>query len=210
MLRKSCCLMLFAVLGLGPLNNARGESSELQTVIRQSQAKIVKIYGAGGFRQLESYQTGILISPSGHILTVLSYVLDTEDLAVILDDGRKFRPELLASEPVLELALLKISVEEEMLPFFDLDKPVTAEVGDRVLALSNLYGIATGDEPVSVLQGSITAIAPLDARRGAFVSNNREPVYVVDAYANNPGAAGREIYWASWAKSSRVESPARG
>jgi serine protease Do len=58
------------------------------------------------------------------------------------------------------------------------------------LAFSNLFGIATGDEPVSVLHGVVSAVAPLEARRGAFTTNYRGDVYVVDAAANNPGAAG--------------------
>ncbi len=175
---------------LTAVNSASAAETDLHAVIRNAQIKVVKIYGAGGLRQLEAYQSGVLISPEGHVLTVLSYVLDTDDLAVILDDGRKFRPELLGTDPLRELALLKLTVEEETLPHFDLQKPVIGKVGDRVMALSNLYGIAAGNEPVSVLQGAITALAPLDARRGSFATSNREQVYVVDAYANNPGAAG--------------------
>ena len=38
-------------------------------------------------RGLEAYQSGMLISAEGHILTVWSYVLDV-DPVVVLDDGR--------------------------------------------------------------------------------------------------------------------------
>jgi serine protease Do len=55
------------------------------------------------------------------------------------------------------------------------------------LALSNLFGIATGDEQVSVMQGVITAFAPLQTRRTAGA---QPQVYVLDASTNNPGAAG--------------------
>ena len=41
-----------------------------------------------------------------------------------------------------------------------------------------------------MLHGVISTVAPLDARRGAFSTNFRGEVYVVDAAANNPGAAG--------------------
>jgi serine protease Do len=41
-----------------------------------------------------------------------------------------------------------------------------------------------------MLHGVVSAVAPLEARRGAFVTNYRGDVYVVDAAANNPGAAG--------------------
>lgn len=176
-------LILFAV-------NASAAESQLHNVIRATQAKVVKIYGAGGLRQLEAYQSGILISAEGHVLTVLSYVLDTDDLAVVLDDGRKFRPELVGSDPLRELALLKLPLDGEALPYFDLKSSASANIGERVMAVSNLYGIAAGDEPVSVLQGIITALAPLEARRGSFVTANRDQVYIVDAFANNPGAAG--------------------
>ena len=168
-------------------------ATDLQKTIRNAQRKVVKIYGAGGLRQMEAYQTGIVVSADGHVLTAMSYVLDTDDLAVMLDDGRKWQAEFVGSDPLTELALLKLPDEASPIPFFDLqqagDTPKAAP-GERILALSNLYGIATGDEPVSVLQGVVTAIAPLRARRGAYRANYRDNVYVLDAYANNPGAAG--------------------
>ena len=165
-------------------------AASLHDVIRDAQRKVVKIYGAGGVRGLEAYQTGILISAEGHVLTVQSYVLDTDDLAVVLDDGRKFTGELLGVDPVRELAVLKLPLENESLAHFDLQTAPTAKVGDRVLAVSNLFNIAGGDEPVSALQGVVSAMAPLDARRGSFESSFHGKVYIVDAAANNPGAAG--------------------
>ena len=86
--------------------------------------------------------------------------------------------------------MLKFDPGDEPLPHFDLSQAATAEPGLRVLAFSNLFGIATGDEPVSMLHGVVSAVAPLEARRGAFATNFRGDVYVVDAAANNPGAAG--------------------
>ncbi len=158
--------------------------------IVEAQRKVVKIYGAGGLRAMEAYQSGILVSPQGHVLTMLSYVLDTDDLVAILDDGRKWPLEFVRSDPVRAIAVLRLQIEGESLPYFDLHDTIEAKEGHRIMALSNLFGIATGDEAVSVLQGVITAIAPLDARRGALQSNYRGQVYVLDAYANNPGAAG--------------------
>ena len=111
-------------------------------------------------------------------------------LTVVLDDGRHFAAKEVGVDQVAELAVLKLPVEDEALPAFDLAAAPPAQVGDRVLALSNLYNIAGGDEPVSVLQGVVAAIAPLEARRGGFQSNYHGTVYVLDAAANNPGAAG--------------------
>jgi S1-C subfamily serine protease len=85
---------------------SNANAAALHETIRDVQRKVVKIYGAGGMKELEAYQTGILISAEGHVLTVQSYVLDTDDLAVVLDDGRKFKAEVLGVDPVRELAVL--------------------------------------------------------------------------------------------------------
>jgi S1-C subfamily serine protease len=157
-------------------------------VIASVQPKIVKIYGAGGLQGLEAYQSGFLISAEGHVLTVWSYVLDTDYVTVTLDDGRKFQAELVGHDPRLEVAILKI--DALALPHFNLEEAVELDSGARVLAFSNLYGVATGNEPASVLHGSVSARATLDARRGAFQTTYSGPVYVLDAMTNNPGASG--------------------
>ena len=166
---------------------ARAESS-FADVISQVQPKIVKIYGAGGLRRLESYQSGFLISGEGHVLTAWSYVLDTDYVTVTLDDGRRFQGELLGSDPRLEIAVLKIDTDQ--LSFFALRNAVELSWGGRVLAFSNLFGVAVGHEAASVLHGSVAAKTRLTARRGAFDVRYRGPVYVLDAMTNNPGAAG--------------------
>ncbi len=178
------CSILSAVLWTA---NAQGESS-LNRVTREVQQKIVKVYGAGGLRGLESYQSGSLISAEGHILTAWSYVLDSSVITVVLDDGRHFSAEMVAADPRFGIALLKVDAED--LPHFNLDEGVTLEIGDRVLSFSNLFGIAAGNEPASVLSGYVSAIVPLEARRSSFPTAYQGPVLVVDAIVNNPGAAG--------------------
>jgi len=157
-------------------------------VMDEVQPKMVKIYGAGGFRGLESYQSGFLVSDDGFIATVWSTVLDTDPIIVHLGDGRRFEGRVAGADPQLELALVKIEASD--LPYFDLDKAAQAEPGERVLAFSNLYNVATGDEPVSVMRGLISARTRLEARRGTFKTTYRGEVYVLDAVTNNPGAAG--------------------
>lgn len=155
------------------------------------ESKIVKIYGAGGIRGLEAYQTGICISPDGYLLTVWSYVLDTDDVVAVFTDGRRVQAELVGADPITEVAVLKCDLDGEPVDYFDLhQQPTLGYVGQPILALSNLFGIATGNESVSVVHGVISSIAPLLARRGAFNIRYRGEVYIVDAAANNPGAAG--------------------
>ncbi|MCC9604454.1 S1C family serine protease [Blastopirellula sp. JC732] len=191
MIRKA--LVLALVVALGWLSSgftaseARAESSLAQT-IRGVQPRIVKIFGAGGLRGLESYQSGFVISPEGHILTVWSYVLDSSVITIVANDGRRFTAELIGADPELEVAVLKVDADD--LPYFNLDESVELSAGQRVLTFSNLYGIATGDEPASVLHGYITAITDLQGRRSASEVRYKGKVYVVDAMTNNPGAAG--------------------
>jgi len=183
--RSAVLALAVVLLGL----NARVWAAEsFAVVIDANQPKMVKIYGAGGVSGLEPYQSGFLISESGHILTVWSYVLDTDYITATLDDGRRFEAKLLGADPRLELAVLKIEAEE--MPHFDLASAVPAQGGSRVLAFSNLFGVATGDEPASVQHGVIAIRTRLDARRGTFESPYKGSVYVLDAMTNNPGAAG--------------------
>lgn len=187
---RAVALAFACLLAGAGVSRASDGAASLVDVARQVQPKIVKIYGAGGPKGLEAYQSGMIVSAKGHVLTVWSYVLDADDVTVVLDDGRHFTAQFVASDPLTEIALLKFDPGDEQLQHFDLAKAETADPGARVLAFSNLFGIAVGNEPVSMLHGVISTVAPLDARRGAFSSNFRGDVYIVDAAANNPGAAG--------------------
>ncbi len=180
--------MLLAAFSSPAIANDDNPSGSISTTITQVQSKVVKIYGAGGFSGMEAYQTGLLISPEGHILTSWSYVLDTDNLTVILSDGRRLTAKLLGADPRLEVAVLKIKAAD--LPAFNLDEAVVAPSGTRVLAFSNLFNVATGNEPVSVQQGIVSVKTSLEARRGVFETPYRGPVYVLDVATNNPGAAG--------------------
>lgn len=161
--------------------------SSLGTIANVS-PKVVKIFGAGAGKSLSAYGSGFLVSPDGHIVTVWNHVLDNDTVTVVLHDGRRFVGKVLGVEPPLEMAVLKI--EAEGLPYFDLADSTIVGMGSRVLAFSNAYKVATGDEPVSVFHGVIAAKTTLTARRGAFESPYTGSVYVVDAVTNNSGAAG--------------------
>ena len=165
--------------------------SGFQKVVVQTQPAMVKIVGSGGFQGLEPYQSGFLISGEGHILTVWSYVLDSDTVTATLNDGQKFDAKLIGYDPRLEIAILKVDAKGSA--NFKLDEAVPAPAGSRVLAFSNLYGVATGNEPASVQHGIVSAMTELSARRGAFASMYQGKVYVLDAVTNNPGAAGGAI-----------------
>ncbi len=155
--------------------------------------RTVKIYGAGGVKNLQGYGTGFLISSEGHVVTVWSHVLDADEVTIVLNDGRRFQGKLLGAEPQLDVAVIKLQNVNGELPHFDLSDLGEAGVGTRILGFSNMFKVATGDEPVSVMHGVISAKTQLDARRGTFEVPYDGPVYIVDAITNNPGAAGGVI-----------------
>ncbi len=181
--------------------SAAGQSPADQPAVRASQspsdegldrtlAKVVKIFGPGGIGGLERYGSGFLVSSGGHIVTVWSHLLDSGDVSVVLNDGRRFSAKFVKGDPSRDLAVLKIDSPDVELPFFDLHDNTEAAPGTRVLAYSNMFKVAEGDEPVSVVHGVISVRTRLSARRGAYRAAYEGPVYVVDSVTNNPGAAG--------------------
>lgn len=186
--RRPRLLQSLACLVLGLWTTLAVAAGAPQETIRSAARKVVKLYGAGGLRGLEAYQSGILVSPDGTILTVMSTVLDTDEIECVLDDGSRHRARVKGVDPRRELAVL--SVDAADLPAFALDSTAPVSAGTRVIALSNLFGVAVGDERVSAQRGIVSALVPLEARRGATEAPFTGDVYVLDCTTNNPGAAG--------------------
>jgi len=175
-----------------PCAGAVAQQSFTATVTEVNK-KMVKLFGAGGFKGLPSYGTGVLVSSKGHILTCNNHILSSTDLRVHLYDGRFYHAKVLFREPELDVALVKVLDDVDFLPHYEIDKAAAAalaEAGDWVLAFSNCFHIATRDEPMSIQHGVISAYAELRGRRGVFDAPFAGEVYFVDAIANNPGAAG--------------------
>jgi serine protease Do len=201
------CSLAICLLQLFVSNDSRAADtipvtlgSVNQTAV-MTELKTVKIYGTGGVGGLESYQSGFFISDQGHILTVWSTVLDLDTVIAVTSDGKRMEAKVVGIDPNLEIAVL--STDKPTGTYFDIapSKPAPvnpaavpevkpAQTGDRVLAFSNLFGIATGNEMSSLQKGVIMATTQLDARRGTFESVYQGPIYVIDAMTNNPGAAG--------------------
>lgn len=185
-----CVVPVFVLLVLiiAPLP---APAQSVRETIGVTQPKIVKIFGAGGRTSLAAYGTGFFVSPQGHIATVWSHVLDADVVGVVLADGRRFTAKVLGAEPQLALAVLQLNNADGIeFPYFAVNDGPSAAMGTRVLGFSNMFNVAAGDEPVSVIHGVIASRTNLEARRGAFESPYTGPVYVVDAVTNNSGAAG--------------------
>src|SRR5713101_3294716 len=97
-----------------PVAAAEAPTTTLATVTEDINRKMVKLFGPGGFQGLNSYGTGVLVSPDGYVLTVASPLLDTPDLLVHLADGRRLSAKVIFREPELDAALLKIENVDDL------------------------------------------------------------------------------------------------
>ena len=197
MIRTNTYIRLaFCVLGLAAFASVNHAQEPVTKVAVDVNKKMVKLFGIGGFKGLPSYGTGIVVSAEGHILTVNNHILINPGILVHLSDGRQYQAKVLAREPQLDVALLKIDEEVVSLPHYQFDveaaRPM-AENGDWSLAFSNQFKIAMRDEPMSVQRGGIAAVADLRGRRGVFDAPYAGDVYFLDGVACNPGAAGGAV-----------------
>ncbi len=165
-----------------------GAAVSMNQVAIATELKTVKLFGAGGVANLDAYQSGFFISPEGHVLTAWSTVLDVDTIIAVSSDGGRFESKVVGIDPNLEIAVL--ATNQATTNYFDFKQATDTPVGTRVLAFSNLYGIATGSEMSSVQKGIVMARTELNARRGTFASVYQGPVLIIDAMTNNPGAAG--------------------
>lgn len=188
-------LLCFVVVAATAVTPAFARAADpFVDLAEKSNRKLVKLFGAGGFARLNNYGTGIIISKDGYVLTVASQLLDTSDLVVHLYDGTRLKTKVIATEPELDIALLKIQSEDKLdldyFDFFEAAKRPPSEPGDWVVAMSNTFEIALRDEPLSVQRGVVSAYTKMAGRRGIFEFPYTGEVYIVDAITNNPGAAG--------------------
>jgi serine protease Do len=193
-LSRLCHLALIIGLASIPLPAVAQvpHAPSLAAVTEQVNQKVVKLYGAGGYRGLANYGTGILVSADGHVLTAHTPLLEAGDVRVHLADGRRYNAKVVVAEPELDAALLKIE-EVADLPHFDVAaaaKRPTAPPGTWVLGFTNQFEIATRDEAATVQHGVVAAFTKLQGRRGVFEAAYAGDVYFVDAITNNPGSPG--------------------
>lgn len=80
--------------------------------------------------------TGFFVDPDGYIVTNKHVVDDKEaEYTVLLQDGREFNGKVLAVDPSLDLAIIKI--EGANFPFVPLGESDTLQIGQTVIAIGN-------------------------------------------------------------------------
>lgn len=87
-------------------------------------------------RQLSS-GSGFIVSTDGYILTNHHVVEGARRLVVTLGDGSRYDAKLVGTDPLLDLALLKIDPGGKALPALPLGDSDRLEVGEWVIAIGN-------------------------------------------------------------------------
>lgn len=83
--------------------------------------------------------SGVIFSSEGFILTNYHVIEDTQNVHVLLNDGRDFPARIVGVDPDTDLAVLKI--EAEGLQAILLAEGDSTNIGDIVLAIGNPFGV---------------------------------------------------------------------
>ena len=121
--------------------------------------------------------SGVIVSPEAFILTNNHGIEGADEIEVVLDDNRRARAKVIGTDPDTDLAVLKITLDR--LPVIVWASPEAAQVGDRVLAIGNPFGVGK-----TVTSGIVSALG-----RTQLGINTFENFIQTDA-AINPGNSG--------------------
>lgn len=162
---------------------------------------MVKLYGAGQVAGLEGYQTGFFIERDPPVvLTVDSTALEGGRVPLVDSEGERYEGRVVGRDAATGLALLECPADVAPPATLPLEDAPPPRIASPVWVISNAFGIAAGDEPLSLQRGRIVAVAPLDLSGGAGESRSRvgvpaegTPVLVLSAVTSNPGAAGGAV-----------------
>ncbi|HOV19444.1 S1C family serine protease [Ottowia sp.] len=134
-------------------------------------------FGDRGEQQQSGLGSGVIMSPEGYILTNNHVVEGADAIEVVLPDARSAVAKVIGTDPESDLAVLKINLDK--LPVMVLGNADQMQVGDRVLAIGNPFGVGQ-----TVTSGIVSALG-----RNQLGINTFENFIQTDA-AINPGNSG--------------------
>ncbi|MDR2760431.1 MAG: trypsin-like peptidase domain-containing protein [Rickettsiales bacterium] len=102
-------------------------------------------------KNIDSVGSGFLISDDGYILTN-AHVVDSGDEIFVRYKNREYQTELIGSDPVSDIAVLKIN-SKEVFPHATLKNDVKLKIGENIVVIGNPYDLG-----VSVSYGIISAL----------------------------------------------------
>lgn len=128
-------------------------------------------------RMQSSLGSGVIVSPSGYVLTNNHVIAGADEIKVALADGREALAAVVGTDPETDLAVLYIEMPD--LPAITLANPEETRVGDVVLAIGNPFGVGQ-----TVTQGIVSAMGRNQANLSTFVD------FIQTDAAINPGNSG--------------------
>ncbi len=136
-------------------------------------------FGRPRERVQNSLGSGVIVDPSGLIVTNNHVIAGGTDIRVALADKREFEAKLLLADERTDLAVLKIDAGDEILPVLPFGDSDDLEVGDLVLAIGNPFGVGQ-----TVTSGIVSALA----RTEVGISDYQ--FFIQTDAAINPGNSG--------------------
>jgi serine protease Do len=136
----------------------------------------------GGERRRETVQSlgsGVIVDPSGLILTNEHVIRGASAIHVVLADGRQLDAEVIGSDADNDLAVLRVQ-SRTTLPFANLGTSADLMIGETVIAIGSPYGLAK-----TVTTGVVSAL-----NRGFRASGHVYDAFIQTDAAINPGNSG--------------------
>ncbi|MFM2479278.1 outer membrane-stress sensor serine endopeptidase DegS [Celerinatantimonas sp. MCCC 1A17872] len=128
----------------------------------------------------EGLGSGVIMNKQGYILTNMHVIANADQIIVALQDGRVFIAELVGSDAITDLAVLKIDAGTSALPVIPQSNQLHTQVGDVVLAIGNPYNVGQ-----TVTQGIISATG-----RSGMSASGRQDFLQTDAAINRGNSGG--------------------
>ncbi len=105
-------------------------------------------------RVQNSLGSGVIIDPTGIIVTNNHVIEGAEEIKVVLHDRREYEAHVIGRDKQTDLAVLKIDTKGARLPELILSNSDQVEVGDLVLAIGDPFGVGQ-----TVTSGIVSALA---------------------------------------------------
>ena len=114
-----------------------------------------QFFGGGGedSRISKSLGSGVIVDPSGLVVTNYHVVNGMTEVKVALSDRREFEAQIVLRDPRTDLAVLRIKGDGHF-PFMEMGDSDALEVGDFVIAVGDPFGVGQ-----TVTQGIVSALA---------------------------------------------------
>jgi len=143
-------------------------------------------FGNDIFRQpVKSLGSGFLISPDGFILTNEHVVQNAVKIIVVLSDGTTKEAEVVGSDYISDIALLKIPGKDH--PYVKLGDSDDVIIGEWVIAIGNPFGLFEINAKPTVTVGVVSAI---DRDFGRMSDRVYQDMIQTDAAINRGNSGG--------------------